>query len=118
MRKKKIKLTPEQKQIFEALEWYTTNRIKWVGEKDLKEVAQDDGWFAVFSIRGDPEEIKRKHGTTECYDVAILADTKDGAKAIMDFNPDTHALAINLKHFSLIEERRKPWAPMENVVYE
>lgn len=118
MRKKKVKLNAEQKKILAQLELFVSTRIKWVGEQDLKETVLDDGWFAVFSIRGDPEKIKAKYGTTECYDSLMLVDTKDGAKAILDWNQSTHALAINLQWFSLIEERRKPYSPMESIKYE
>ena len=55
MRKKQVKLNAEQRKIFAQLESYVKDRIKWIGDQDLREVASSGGWFAVFSINEDPE---------------------------------------------------------------
>lgn len=111
MRKKKIKLNAEQKKILIHLEWFIENKIIWVGEQDLREAVADGGWFAVFSIRGEPHEIYAKHWTTECFNCLVMANDREGAMAILKWNPSSHVLAINLKWFALVEERRRPYSP-------
>ena len=117
MRKKKVKLFGDQKLIYERLEAFVKDKIMWVGEQDLREIAQEECWYVVFTMREDQDKLKKKYGTTECYDVAIAADSKETINAILDFTPANHMLAINLKWGSLVKEVRTSFAPMEEFSY-
>jgi len=112
MAKEKLKLTDEQKEWAANLQWYTENKIFWIGETDerfFKEKACD-GKYAVFSMNGEP--------VLNYFDTVICTDTVEGARAIEDWNPSSISLTINLSTLWTIRELKRLYAPHFNVLVE
>lgn len=121
MRKKKPKLSKEQKQFLKSMEGqfntlmeFVSKRIKWVGEEDFKDQMFDgspDGSYAVFSIRREPELILKEHGTYDCFDTCAIFDDSSFADAYMKYNVPTHAILADLVTGHIVKEESRSYSP-------
>lgn len=112
-KKKRVRLSKNQKTTLKHLKWFVENKIIWVGEQDFKDAVLDGHW-AVFSIRENPYETYAKYWTFDCFDSLLITDSKSNAEAIVRWNAPTHALIVDLKYFDEISETRRAWKPNFN----
>lgn len=123
---KGLKLTNEEKEVFENIKWFIKNKIEWLGPvKDreldpmLKDLIKSNGTYAVFSIN-DPDvydEAKNLIHMTDRnrdenrFDSLIVVESVDEAKNLIKWNPSTHTLVIDAKWMDFVYEVREPYGP-------
>jgi hypothetical protein len=118
---KGIKLNSNEKEIFDNLKWFIKNYINWVGPEEndseldvmLKNQIKDSGSFAVFGYRHPTlkeNELNSKELSEQIFDSLIIC-TKEEIDAIIEWNPYSHCLAIDIKWLDIIIEIRKPYKP-------
>ena len=110
MRKKKVKLNSNQKELLKNLEHYISNEINWVGEQDLRATVVD-GHIAIISRRGDPCVGYAKYWTYDFYDTIMATDTLDSAMLILKYSMPTCAIAVDLRYLLLLKEVNNIWKP-------
>jgi hypothetical protein len=123
---KGLKLSKEEREIFNNLKQFMKNKIEWLGPKKdreldpmLKDLVKDSGHYAVFSINEEDEYDKDRNLThiadanlnSNKFDSLIIASSSDEALDIMKWNPFTHAMIINIKWMDFVYEARKPNSP-------
>jgi len=104
-KKRKIKLTEEQKEWLSNIQWYIQNKICWTGEANLdyfKELVQD-GKYAVFSMGGEP--------MWDHFDSVICTNTVESARTIERWNPSALCRTVHLGTLWTQREVRKMHAP-------
>lgn len=97
-KKKKLKLTTQQKERLKRLEKYLEQNECWAGNADLKDLIQD-GKYAVLGVR------------SPVFNTCIICDSEEDAHAICDFNPDTHSRVIDTDTGEELWEEEKGWLP-------
>jgi hypothetical protein len=111
-KRKKIKLSDQQKIRLKNLQWYTFNKICWVGPVEnvyFNEVVLD-GRYAVFTVNSE--------SAWDCFDSVICSDSLNGARCIEDWNPSSICRTIDLDTLMTIRELRRPHIPHFNTMVE
>lgn len=106
-KKNRIRLSKQERQLYNKLQWFVKNKINWVGTQDLKEIVLDGTQYVVFSMTGDPYKTYAEHWDFDCFDTITGAKDLYEAKAIMFWNSFTHAIAVQLFSFSVAMEMRR-----------
>jgi len=116
-KKSRIRLTVEQKQWLENLEWYLENKVCWAGDEDLKELVQD-GKYAVLMC-GKPIEYAKDKAPLEgfnCprwdfFDSLLCCDARHSAECIIKYSPGSLFRLVELDYLMELMEVRKLYSP-------
>ncbi|MHA2280176.1 MAG: hypothetical protein ACXAC5_04800 [Promethearchaeota archaeon] len=107
-KKKKIKLTKEQKVWLENLQWYLKNKVNWVGDQDLRDCVID-GKYAILSVSHEPM-------WWDCFDGIMCTDSMDSVKCIIEWSPCCEVRVVELEHLDIMLEvyhsRGPDWSNM------
>jgi hypothetical protein len=110
VKKKKIKLTKEQKVWHKNLVWYLENKLNWVGDQNLKEAVQD-GKYAIISESQEPL-------WWDCFDGITCTDSMESVRCILKWTPCISARVVELDHLDIMvevyESRGPDWSNMRH----
>jgi hypothetical protein len=104
MSKPKVKLSNQQKQWLENLEWFLLYKvISKIDNKRIQEVVTF-GRYAVISHRNDPSENDYFTSVVGCEDVHT-------AECMVKYNWDTCAYIVDLEDLMVIKYVERYWKP-------